>query len=120
MGYIENLQMQAQQAAKAQAYDQLQNQVATKEIAKQAYGQGMQEAIRRLLREREMSQLSPEEQLLNRQYNAMDNQTARPIREDGLAKRMVPNIQKFVPEGRVDSRLGIGPGEVIVQDGEAY
>lgn len=101
MGYIENLQAQAEQVSKAKAYDEMQKQVATKDLTRQAYEQGMQEAVSRLLREQQMRQLSPEEQLMNRQYQAMDSEVARPVpveEEEGLARKVAPVRQQKIPK----------------------
>lgn len=90
-----------QNAAKAQAFDTMQTQAEQRAIAEQAargerdklekslqeymlrqrgtVPAGLSETMRqpagRLSREEEMQMLSPEEQLMNRQYESMDNQT---------------------------------------------
>lgn len=90
-------------AKKAAEFDNMRQGIAQQQLAKEAFGQGslqerarLQEALRNqmarpvaeeglfsrsapqsrgLSYEEQMQQLSPEEQLMNRQYDSMDNQT---------------------------------------------
>jgi len=91
MGYVENLKAQAQQAAKADAFDVMQKQNELKAVANQAYNAGSDEVLKAVQR-RLSPQMQREQNLYNQQVEESaalreldDNRSVFEKGVDGLA-----------------------------------
>lgn len=104
MGYVENLKAQAEQAAKARAFDDMQKENELKTVANQAYNAGGNDVLRAVQR-RLSPQMQREQDMYNQQVGESaalreldDNRSVFEKGADGLAGM-------FGSEPQIDPRV---------------